>query len=76
MYRMAQGKLWGLAPLTIGYVISLLSGSLVNILVNLKQRFKKCIHKALSHKSSLISCVDKLLIQNSWLNCGVRVRVC
>ena len=30
----------------------------------------KFIHKALNHKSSMISSVAKLSIQNPWLNCG------
>ena len=38
--------------------------------VNLKQRFMKFIHKAVNHKSPVISSVAKLLIQNPWSNCG------
>ena len=38
-------------------------------LVNLKQRFMKFIHKALNHKSQVISSVAKLSIQNPRSNC-------
>ena len=68
---MAQGTqtVVGLAPLTHGDVVSLLSDSLP-LLVNLKQRFMKFIHKALNHKLPVISSVAKLSIQNPWSNCG------
>ena len=39
-------------------------------LVNLKERFMKFIHKALNHKSPVISSVAKLSIQSSWSNCS------
>ena len=68
-WRKALRQLWGLAPLTHGDVVLLLSDSLP-LLVNLKQRFIKFIHKALNHKWSVISSVAKLSIQNPWLNCG------
>ena len=55
-------QLWGLAPLTHGDVVLLLSDSLP-LLVNLKQRFMTFIHKALNHKSYVISNVAKLSIQ-------------
>ena len=40
------------------------------ILVNLKQRFMKFIHKSLSHKSPVINSVAKSSNQNPWSNCG------
>ena len=61
--------MWGLAPLTHGDVVSLLSNGLP-LLINLKQRFIKFIHKALNHKSPVISSVAKLSIQNPSSNCG------
>ena len=50
--RKAIRKLWGLAPFTHGDVIALLSDSLP-LLVILKQRFSKCIHKAMNHNSPI-----------------------
>ena len=52
-WRKAHRKLWGLAPLTHGDVIALLSDSL-SLLVILKQRFSKYIHKAMNHNSLII----------------------
>ena len=60
--------MWGLAPLTHGDVIALLSDSLP-LLVILKQRFSKCIHKAMNHNSPIINSVAKLSIANPWSNC-------
>ena len=68
-WRKALRQLWGLASLTHGDVVSLLSHSL-SLLVNLNQRFMKFIHKALNHKWSLINIVAKSSIQNPWSNCG------
>ena len=67
--RKALRQLWGLAHLTHGTVVSLLSDSL-SLLVNLKQRFMKFIQKALNHKSPVISSVAKLSVQNPWSNCS------
>ena len=58
VWHKALRQLWGLAPLTHGDVVLLLSDSL-QLLVNLKQRFIKFIHKALNHKSPVISSVAK-----------------
>ena len=50
----------------------MLSDSL-SLLVNLKQRFMKFMHKALNHKSLVIRNVAKLSIQNPWSNyCDIR----
>ena len=67
--RKAFRKLWELALLKHGDVVSLLSDSLP-LLVNLKQRFIKFIHQALNHKWPVISSVAKLSNQNPWSNCG------
>ena len=49
---------------------AMLSGSF-SLLVNLKQRFIKFNHKALNHKSLVISIVAKLSIKIPWSNwCG------
>ena len=66
---MALRQFWGLAPLTPGDVVSLLSNSLP-LLVNLMRRFMKFIHKALNHMSPVISSVAKLSIKNPWSHCG------
>ena len=58
----------GPAPLTHGDDIALLSDSLP-LLVILKQRFSKCIHKAMNHSSPIINSVAKLSIANPWSNC-------
>ena len=55
-WRKALRELWGLAPLTHGDVIALLSDSLP-LLVILKQRFSKFIHKAMNHNSPIINSV-------------------
>ena len=68
-WRKALRKLWGLAPLTHGDVIALLSDSLP-LLVILKQRFSKFIHKAMNHNSLIINSVAKLSIANPWSNCS------
>ena len=63
----------GLAPLTHGDVIALLSDSLP-LLVILKQRFSKVIHKAMNHNSPIINSVAKLSIANPWSNCSANYR--
>ena len=68
-WHKALRQMWGLASLTHGDVVSLLSDSWP-LLINLKQRFIKFIHKALNHKSPVISSVAKLSIQNPSSNCG------
>ena len=65
--------MWGLAPLTRGDVIALLSDSLP-LLVILKQRFSKFIHKAMNHNSPIINSVAKLSIANPWSNCSANYR--
>lgn len=72
-WRKALRKLWGLAPLTHGDVIALLSDSLP-LLVILKQRFSKFIHKAMNHNSPIINSVAKLSIANPWSNCSANYR--
>ena len=72
-WRKALRKLWGPAPLTHGDVIALLSDSLL-LLVILKQRFSKCIHKAMNHNSPIINSVAKLSIANPWSNCSANYR--
>ena len=57
-WRKSLRKLWGLAPLTHGDVIVLLSDSLP-LLVILKQRFSKFIHKAMNHNLPIINSVAK-----------------
>ena len=66
-WRKTLIQLWGLAPLTHGDIVSLLSDRL-SVLVNLKQRFTKFIRKAINHMSPVISSVAKLSIQNPWSN--------
>ena len=61
--------MWGLAPLTHGDVIALLSDSLP-LLVILKQIFSNFIHKAMNHNSPIINSVAKLSIANPWSNCS------
>ena len=58
-WRKALRQLWGLAPLTHGDVVSLLSDGLP-LLINLNKRFIKFIHKALNNKTPVISSVAKL----------------
>ena len=72
-WRKALRKLWGLAPLTHGDVLALLSDSLP-LLVILKQSFSKCIHKAMNHSSPIINSVAKLSIANPWSNCSANYR--
>ena len=72
-WRKALRKLWGLTPLTHGDFIALLSDSLP-LLVILKQRFSKCIHKAMNHNSPIINSVAKLSIANLWSNCSANYR--
>ena len=72
-WRKALRKLWGLAPLTHGDVIALLLDSLL-LLVILKQRFSKFIHKAMNHNSPIINSVAKLSIANPWSNCSANYR--
>ena len=69
----ALRKLWRLAPLTHGDVIALLSDSLP-LLVILKQRFSKFIHKAMNHNSPIINRVAKLSIANPLSNCSANYR--
>ena len=40
------------------------------VLVILKQRFSKCIHKAMNRNSPIINSVVKLSIANPWSNCS------
>ena len=47
----------------------LLCGSL-QLLVNLRQRFMKLVHKPLDHKSPVLGIVAKLSTQNLRSNCG------
>ena len=72
-WRKALRKLWGLAPLTQGDVIALLSDSLL-LLVILKRTFSKFIHKAMNHNSPIINSVAKLSIANPWTNCIANYR--
>ena len=72
-WRNALRKLCGPAPLTHGDVIALLSDSLL-LLVILKQRFSKFIHKAMNHNSAIINSVAKLSIANLWSNCSANYR--
>ena len=72
-WRKALRKLWGLAPLTHGDVIALLSDSLP-LLVILKERFSKFVHKAMNHNSPVINSVAKLSIANPWSNCSANYR--
>ena len=72
-WQKALTKLWGPAPLTHGDVIALLSDSLL-LLVILKQRFSKFIHKAMNHNSPIINSVAKLSIANPLTNCSANYR--
>ena len=65
--------MWRLAPLIHGDVIALLSNSLP-LLVILKQRFSKFIHKAMNHISPIINSVAQLSIANPWSNCSANYR--
>ena len=72
-WRKALRKLWGLALLTHGDVIALLS-DILSLLVILKQMFSKFIHKAMNHNSPIINSVAKLSIANPWSNCSANYR--
>ena len=72
-WRKAFRTLWLLAPLTHGDVIALLSDSLP-LLVIVKQRFSKCIHKTMNHNSPILNSVAKLSIANPWSNCSANYR--
>ena len=43
-------------------------------MVVLKQRFSKCIHKAMNHNALIINSVAKLSIANPWSNCSANYR--